>query len=117
VGAGLPITGKTRVKPESPGEEAIGTGQPSDEVRRPRPHQSSPRVREMVGYSGGGLTDARESPGQNLFLAAEADGNRTRRARIARSSGFEGMSVLVAAFKAVTSGFVFGRRPRTCKDL
>ena len=30
---------------------------------------------------------------------------------------FEGMSGLVAASKAVTSGFVFGRRPRTCKDL
>jgi len=32
-------------------------------------------------------------------------------------TGFEGMSDARAAFRPVTSVFVFGRRPRTCKDL
>jgi hypothetical protein len=32
-------------------------------------------------------------------------------------TGFEGMSDARTAFEPMTSVFVFGRRPRTCKDL
>src|SRR6266542_1090061 len=54
--------------------------------------------------------------GQTPNLAAEADGNPTRRGTLVPTD-FEGMSSLRASGKPLTSGFVFRRRPRTYEDL
>jgi hypothetical protein len=55
--------------------------------------------------------------GQRAISVAEADGNRTRRRALARPPILKACPALAVPSGPVTSVFVFGRRPRTCKRL